>query len=51
MHSQNPTLEIQYTDKKKLEILTTKLPASEIYDDVYRHVKKLKLDWDIKQSI
>jgi hypothetical protein len=47
---ENPILEIEYSDKKKLEINTRNLPAKEIYDDVERHVRKLRLDWDIKQS-
>lgn len=45
-----PLLEIEYSDKKKLEINTINLPAKEIFDDVERHVRKLRLDWDIKQS-
>lgn len=44
----NPRISLVYSDKSKLELQTAAVSCQEIYDDINRHARKLKLDHDIK---
>ena len=45
-----PKISLVYSDKSKLEIATADISCQEIFDDINRHAKKLKLENDIRSA-
>ncbi len=49
IHS-SPKISLVYSDKSSIQVSTSEISSQEIYDDINRHAKKLKLDHDIKSA-
>jgi hypothetical protein len=45
-----PRISVVYSDKTILNLKTSNRTCQEIYDDINRHAKKLKLEQDIKNA-